>query len=90
MGSERKLKQAVFEMFKARREGDLMMDEPDTSSWRELTAYACNKDYCRTRVRGMTQFRVRVEFNVQEEGAEFAVSMCSSGTAAMKKHIISC
>ena len=61
-----------------------MMNAPDTSSWRELTEFACDKDYWRTRMR---QSRVRVEFNVQEEGAEFAVSMCSSGSTTITKPI---
>ena len=32
MGPERNLKQTVFEMFKARRDGDLLMDAPATTS----------------------------------------------------------
>ena len=32
MGSERKVKQAVFEMFKCRRKGDMLMDAPATDS----------------------------------------------------------
>ena len=35
MGTERTLKQAVFIMFKAKQPGDLLMDAPETSSWRE-------------------------------------------------------
>ena len=45
MGSERKLKQAIFEMFKARSEGDMLMDVPETTSWRELTTYGCDKEW---------------------------------------------
>ena len=85
MGPERKLKQTVFEMFKVRREGDLMMDAPATSSWRELTEFACDKTYWSTRVRSMRQPRVRVEFNVEEEGAEFAISMCSSAQVGQQQ-----
>ena len=39
MGPERKLKQVIFEMFKERSEGDVMMDVPETTSWRDLTTY---------------------------------------------------
>ena len=62
MGSERKLKQALYEMFVRPREGDMLMDVPNTNgSWRELLKYAVDKDYWRTRVRAMRQPRVRVE-----------------------------
>ena len=55
------MKQAVYEMYKMRREGDLLMDAPKTESWRELTTYAWDKDYWRSRVRAMRQPRVAVE-----------------------------
>ena len=58
MGIERSLKRAVYIMFKARQPGDLLMDAPETDSWRELCTYACDRDYCRTRVRAMKQPRV--------------------------------
>ena len=58
MEPHRKLKQAAFIMFKARRPGDLLMDAPETDSWRELCTYACDRDYWRTRVRAMKQPRV--------------------------------
>ena len=45
MDKERKLKQATYIMFKARRPGDLLMDAPETDSWRELCTYACDRDY---------------------------------------------
>ena len=58
MGRERKLKQALFVMFKERQAGDMLMDAPETSSWRELCTYACDRDYWRTRVRDLRQPRV--------------------------------
>ena len=61
MGSERKLKQAVYEMFMNRSEGDILMDASTTKSWRELLKYAEDKEYWRARVREMHQPRVRVE-----------------------------
>ena len=85
MGSERKLKQTVFEIFKSRIDGDLLMDAPATASWRELAEFACDKTYWSTRVRSMRQPRVRVEFNVEEEGAEFAISMCSSAQVGQQQ-----
>ena len=44
MGSERKLKQAVFEMYIRRQEGDLLMDAPVTTSWRMLLTIAGDKE----------------------------------------------
>ena len=61
MGPERLLKQAVFEMFRNRKEGDMLMDAPAHQSWRELCTYAVDRDYWRTRVRSMKQPRIRVE-----------------------------
>ena len=78
MGSERKLKQAVFEMFKNRSEGDLLMDAPSTESWRELLKYAEDKVFWRTRVRAMKQPRVRVEIgahHVEGGWAPFTISI---------------
>ena len=70
MGPERKLKQAVFEMFKRRSEGDLLMDAPCTKSWRELTTYDMNRDYWRARVRAMKQSRVSVDMGTHIEEGE--------------------
>ena len=61
LGPERLIKQAVFEMYKNRQDGDLMMDAPETRSWRQLTNYAADRDYWRTRVRRMKQPRVAME-----------------------------
>ena len=61
MGTERLLKQAVFEMFKSRKEGDMLMDAPPHQTWRELCSYAVDRDYWRARVRSMKQPRIRVE-----------------------------
>ena len=44
MGPERKLKQAVFEMFKHRKEGDMLMDAPNHKSWRELCTQAMDRE----------------------------------------------
>ena len=61
-----------------RREGDLLMDAPETKSWRELTTYAWDKDYWRARVRAMRQPRVAVEVCgaqiVEGETLSFTVS----------------
>ena len=77
MGTERRLKQALFEMFKAPQEGDMLMDVPERESWRGLCTYACDREYWRTRVRAMKQPRVRVEMgsHVEEGGwAPFTIS----------------
>ena len=44
MGTERLLKQAVFEMFENPKAGDLLMDAPSHKSWRELCTYAMDRD----------------------------------------------
>ena len=61
MGTDRLLKRAIFAMFKKRQEGDMLMDAPSHKSWRELQAYAQDRDYWRARVRSMRQPRIRVE-----------------------------
>ena len=58
MGQERKIKQAIFEMFKSPREGDMLMDAPKTNSWRELCTYGCDREYWKVRVRSLKQPRV--------------------------------
>ena len=44
MGQERKLKQAVYEIFKDRQPGDLLMDAPPHTSWRDLCEKAFEND----------------------------------------------
>ena len=58
MDKERKVKQAIFEMYRAPQSGDMLMDAPATSSWRELCTYACDREYWRARVRAFRQPRV--------------------------------
>ena len=58
MGSERKIKQAIFEMYKAPQQGDMLMDAPRTDSWRELCTYGCDREYWKARVRALRQPRV--------------------------------
>ena len=72
MGKERMVKQAIYVMFKKRTEGDMLMDAPKHNSWRELCTYACDKDYCRARVRGLKQPRVSVETGSHIEEATTA------------------
>ena len=66
MGTDRLLKRAIFEMYKSPEDGDLLMDAPPHSSWRELCAYACTDDreYWRARVRAMKQPRVSVSVSL--------------------------
>ena len=40
MGTERLLKRAIFEMFKERQKGDMLMDAPACTSWRELCTHS--------------------------------------------------
>ena len=60
MGTERMIKQAIYEIFMARQDGDMLMDAPKTDSWRELCTFACDRDYWSTRVRAMKQPRVAI------------------------------
>ena len=55
MGKERKVKQAIFVMFKSPQQGDMLMDAPATNSWYELCAYALDREYWRSRVRALRQ-----------------------------------
>ena len=77
MDPKRQLKQTIFEMFKDRKEGDMLMDEPDTKSWRELTTFACDEEYWKARVRVMWQPRLTVEMGphtVEGETLSFTIS----------------
>ena len=51
-------------------EGDLLMDVPRTTSWRELTTYVMNRDYWKVRVRAMKQPRVSVDMGTHIEESE--------------------
>ena len=53
MTQERKIKHAIYVMFKTPQPGDILMDAPQTRSWRELCTYACDRDYWRARVIGL-------------------------------------
>ena len=66
MGPERSLKQAVFELFRAPKHGDLLMDAPKVTSWRveglmHLCICTCAREqWWRERVRALRQPRVQV------------------------------
>ena len=64
-------------MFKHPREGDLLMDVPEKKSWRNLVAWALDREKWRERVRKMRQPRVRIKMGKhREEGssAPFTIS----------------
>ena len=61
MEDDRKLNQAVYEIFKVPSHGDLLMDVPTVKSWRELRQYAADRDYWKARV---WSFRQRPVINV--------------------------
>ena len=78
MGPERKIKQAVFELFKAPTEGNLLMDAPVVGSWKELCTYAMDREYWRTRVRKMKQPRVHIQMGphvAEGSWAPFTISV---------------
>ena len=49
------MKQAVYEMYRNPKPGDLLMDTPKVKPWRELVSFACDKEYWKARVRSMRQ-----------------------------------
>ena len=64
-------------MFKHPREGDLLMDVPEKKSWRNLVAWALDREKWRERVRKMRQPRVRIKMGTHREGggsAPFTIS----------------
>ena len=69
-------------MFKARTAGDLLMDAPETQSWKELTTYACNVDYWKSRVRSMRQPRVDVEVTFRPDSTAVRRSRRLAGESA--------
>ena len=77
MGPERKLKQAVFELFKSPTEGNLLMDAPTVNSWKELLARARNREAWRERVRCLRQApKVRVDIGPHKvESTEFSFTI---------------
>ena len=58
LGKERTIKHAIFEMFKERSEGDLLMDAPQHESWRHLCEQACDRERWKMRVRAMKQMPI--------------------------------
>ena len=64
MDTDRFIKQALYEMFMARQEGDLLMDIPDVQdSWRALCTYAVDEAYWNARVRALREQPV-IEVNI--------------------------
>ena len=79
MGKDRKLKQAVFELYKAPSQGDLMMDAPKVDSWSELMKLAADRDYWKARVRGFRQQPiVKVDLGNHVEDSSWAPFTISS------------
>ena len=58
MGKERKLNQTVFEIFKTPKTDNLLMDALKVKSWRDLLAFAEDKEFWKSRVRTMSQQQV--------------------------------
>ena len=77
MDQSRLLKQSVFEMYKSRREGDLLMDAPVSNSCRDLTTYVWNRKFWGARVRAMRKPRVAVEVSGEQvvEGATLSFTV---------------
>ena len=79
MEKERKLKQAVFELFRSPSQGDLLMDAPKVNSWRELMQFAADRVYWQARVRGLRQQPiVKVDLGKHVEDGSWAPFTISS------------
>ena len=77
MGPVRQVKQAVYEMFRNRHEGDLLMDAPKHNSWRELCSKACDRDLWAALVRKLTHPVLTVDIgshHVEGETLSFTIS----------------
>ena len=71
MGTERKIKRAIYVMFKDPQPGDMLMDAPKADSWYELCAYGCDREYWKARVRALRQPRItRVALGPHKEDAQ--------------------
>jgi len=71
MGEERKIKRAIYVMFKTPQPGDMLMDAPQVDSWYELCAYGCDREYWKARVRALRQPRItQVALGPHKEGAQ--------------------
>ena len=57
--TDRKIKQAAFEMYKDPQDGDLLMDVPKAESWRQLLKFAADKEGWQDKVRALKQPRLR-------------------------------
>ena len=55
MKPDRKIKQAVYDMFRDPTSGDLLMDAPKTTSWRELCTRGCDREGWSKLVRELRQ-----------------------------------
>ena len=45
MDKDRMVKQEIYVMFKARAEGDMLMDAPKHNPWKELYTYTRDRDF---------------------------------------------
>ena len=66
-----------LKMYKLRREGDLSMDTSESKSWIELTSYAVDKKYWRTRVWMIHDGRMTQIVTMQNPRVTVEVSVCN-------------
>ena len=63
-GTERLIKSAVRHMYQNPKKGDMLMDAPNVTSWRELCMWVDDRDKWRARVRALRAPRVGVTTSI--------------------------
>ena len=77
LDEDRMQQRAVKEAYDTRSEGDIMMDAPETDSWRELRLWTADGDKSRTRVQSIrwgSGVHVKTKVFVPESIVSFTVS----------------
>ena len=91
MGSDRKVKQAVYEMYREPSCGDLLMDAPKTQSWHDLLEMGADREGWATKVRSMTQkpiactIKTKLHFNLNHKNANKIKKSKSSAPTTYQK-----
>ena len=77
MSEEKLVHKAVHHLYDHPTQGDLLMDAPSTSSWRELLMWAADRDKWRARAKSLGLNTVTIRYNIREPASEFAFTTSS-------------